>query len=333
MPKRHWSGLLPVPGTGAFEWAGFRDVDELPKAFNPSRGFIATANHDIRPEGYAIPLNYEFATPFRAQRITEVLDTGRHFTVGDFQRLQHDELSVQARTLVPRLLAAARSAQHDTAWEYGQLASWDLVMRADATAPLLFELWKDALSAAIVRRIVSSPEARRLVDEGYWLDSWPSPDSALARVPATSLDTLMVIAMDSALVDAANRLGSNRAAWRWGAVHTASFDHHVTAAFDPAPTPRGGDGETVNSTSGANLRQQYGASFREILDFANWDNSVATSVPGQSGQPESEFYSNLLPLWGRGEYFPLVYSRDAVERATRYVLWLQPAPTRRSLAK
>ena len=48
MPKRSWSGLLPVPGTGGFEWTGFRTIDELPQSLNPASGFIATANHDIR---------------------------------------------------------------------------------------------------------------------------------------------------------------------------------------------------------------------------------------------------------------------------------------------
>src|SRR5438045_4819549 len=56
MPKRSWSGLLPVPGTGGYEWSGFRAVEELPRAFNPPSGFIVTANHDIRPPGYAVPL-------------------------------------------------------------------------------------------------------------------------------------------------------------------------------------------------------------------------------------------------------------------------------------
>jgi penicillin amidase len=77
-------------------------------------------------------------------------------------------------------------------------------------------------------------------------------------------------------------------------------------------------------TSGPNLRQAHGASFREVLDLSDWDNSTVTSVPGQSGQPGSPFYGNLLPLWEKGEYFPLVYSRKAVEQATAHVLWLRP---------
>jgi penicillin G amidase len=139
----------------------------------------------------------------------------------------------------------------------------------------------------------------------------------------------MLGAMEAALARTRARLGPDSTRWRWGALHLAAFPHRVSAAFDLAPVARGGDGSTVNSTSGADFKQSAGATFREILDLADWDNSVATSVPGQSGQPESAFYGNLLPLWARGEYFPLVYSRAAVERDTRHILWLRPAATSR----
>jgi penicillin amidase len=68
-----------------------------------------------------------------------------------------------------------------------------------------------------------------------------------------------------------------------------------------------------------------GASYREIFDVADWDRSVVTQVPGQSGQPESPFYGNLLPLWDRGEYFPLAFSRARVDREAAHKLTLRPA--------
>jgi penicillin amidase len=88
---------------------------------------------------------------------------------------------------------------------------------------------------------------------------------------------------------------------------------------------RGGDGNTVFATGGANYRQGSGASFREIIDLADFDNSVVTSVPGQSGDPRSPHYSDLLALWGNDQYFPLVYTRARVEAETREILWLRPA--------
>jgi len=78
---------------------------------------------------------------------------------------------------------------------------------------------------------------------------------------------------------------------------------------------RNGEGGTVAAT---------GATFREVIDFADLDNSRATSTPGQSMQPGSPFYANLLPLWGNEEYFPLLYTRPRVEERTAHRLLLRP---------
>jgi penicillin amidase len=93
---------------------------------------------------------------------------------------------------------------------------------------------------------------------------------------------------------------------------------------------RPGDGETVNATGydespqSDSWQQIEGASYREILDVGDWDRSVAVNSPGQSGQPGSRHYDDLLPLWDAGKYFPLAYSRDAVESATVDRLLLRP---------
>jgi penicillin amidase len=90
--------------------------------------------------------------------------------------------------------------------------------------------------------------------------------------------------------------------------------------------PRPGDEYTVNATgySGSSFDQVSGASYREILDTSNWDNSVAVNAHGQSGQPGSPHYSDLVPLWSDGKYFPLVYSREAVVNAATDRLELTP---------
>ena len=70
--------------------------------------------------------------------------------------------------------------------------------------------------------------------------------------------------------------------------------------------------------------QIYGASYREIFDLADWDKSVGINVPGQSGQPGSKHYDDLLPLWREGKYFPLAYTKSAVDAVTTDVLDLTP---------
>jgi len=133
------------------------------------------------------------------------------------------------------------------------------------------------------------------------------------------------------VADAQSRFGRDAMKWRWGALHNTPFRHALStdearrALFDlPAPE-RGGDGNTVNATGGGNFRQSSGASFREILDLADWDRLVGTNVPGQSGQPQSPHYSDLLPLWAEGRYFPLLFSKKKIEEAAKERLVLEPA--------
>ena len=100
----------------------------------------------------------------------------------------------------------------------------------------------------------------------------------------------------------------------------------AAAIMDPGPMARPGDEYTVNATgfSADSFDQVSGASYREILDLADWDHSVVVNVPGQSGQPGSPHYDDLLPLWRTGRYFQLAYSRKAVDAVTADVLELKP---------
>jgi len=331
MPIRSWSGLLPVPGDGTYEWQGFRPSAELPSSFNPASGFIATANHNILPPGYTAPLNYDWADPFRFDRIAAVLRDSSGLTRADFERLQHDELSLPAQAMVPVLLealgrrrAAAKAPAADSAARL--LGAWDFVMRKEQAAPLIYSAWVRSLRPMLLGRWLGDAASTPGVSLGTrnLIRMVTRPDSILGARPAAVRDSIAVAAFVAAVAALGESPGGSPGGWSWGAVHRASFRHPLAAAFDLPPVARGGDGTTVNATGGGNLRQSSGASYRIVVDFADFDNSTATSVPGQSGQPGSEFYGNLMPLWAEGKYFPLVYSRAAVERETAHLLLLKP---------
>jgi len=103
--RTHWSGLVPVPGDGRYEWNGFLPIKEKPHAMNPPAGFIATANNNLIPPNYEHmdAVGFEWADPYRWRRISEVLSAGKQLTVADLTRLQTDYLSIPARELVPFL--------------------------------------------------------------------------------------------------------------------------------------------------------------------------------------------------------------------------------------
>ncbi len=323
MPKRAWSGLLPVPGTGSHEWSGFVSGRELPRSYNPRSGFINTSNDNILPPGYTTPISYEWATRYRADRVREVLATSQRFTVEDFARLQHDDKSLLAAALIPSLQAAAERMGAAVRADAALLTSWNQRMSREETAPTLFAAWAPALyKRAIARETTGMGEVAGMLatrPSYHWLEQY------LARHRGTpALDSIVLGALDDATADVRKRFGSDQAAWAWGNVHTASFRHPLSAKYDLAPVSRSGDGNTVNATAGAGFRQTAGASFREVIDLADFDRSIVTNVPGQSADPRSPHYADLLKLWAEDKYFPLVYSRARVEAETERITWLIP---------
>ena len=334
-PIRKWTGLLPVPGNGRFEWTGFVPIDQLPHFFNPSEGFVATANNRMTPEGYPYKVGFQWYSVYRVKRIKEVLEqaktSGKKLTIADVQKLQTDVLSIPARELIGLLRHAAGNSA-DPAVQL--LLSWDANVTRESAAAALFELWMQDVSAAVLRKV--APEgAREILDElapnqvvGYL--SHPS-SSAFGANPEHARDQLLVDCLKSATERLTKLQGSDAQKWSWGKLHMVRFRHPLDryegASFmDLGPVERPGDAETVNSTgySGKSFEQVEGASYREILDPGDWDKSLAINVPGQSGQPGSAHYSDLLPLWAEGQYFPLVYTREAVEKEATDKLTLEP---------
>lgn len=336
--RRGWSGLLPVPGDGRCEWEGFLPASELPGAFNPPSHFLATANHNILLPGYPHALAFSWAEPSRFNRLVEVLGApGKKFTVADFERLQHDEVSRPAREIV-KLLRDVEGVDAEHRPFVDLLTAWDGTVGRDSAAAALYEIWMAKLPAAIVGDRL--PEEVRSVAEDYL---GPAEMAALLREPSSrwfgsdaraGRDAAMLGSLRKAVAEAKEKLGADPAAWRWGALHKLSLRHPLAtteerkALFNLPPVELGGDGDTVNIRAGGRYEVQHGASFREVLDVADWDRSVATSVPGQSGQPGSPHYGDLLPLWAEGKYFPLLFSREAVEGAAKEKLILEPGEPR-----
>ena len=335
MPKRSWSGLLPVPGDGSREWSGFVPGRALPRSYNPASGFINTSNNNILPPGYTTPIAYEWASRYRADRVRDVLSEPRRFSVGDFAGLQHDDKSLLAAALVPSLRAAAARAGVGARADVALLTGWDFRMSRDQVAPTVFSQWAPAVYRSAITRDVMAIRDRAGITtaqlkavellgnrpEYEWLEAYLQKHQGEPEV-----DKLLLDALDVAMKEVTRRLGADQAAWRWGTVHTAVFRHPLSAKYDLSPASRSGDGNTVNATAtpAFSFNQVAGASFREIIDLADFDRSVVTNVPGQSADPRSPHYADLLSLWANDTYFPLVYSRARVEAETERVTWLVP---------
>ena len=336
-PRRaNWNGLLPVPGDGRYEWDGFLPVLDLPHEVDPPRGWIASANQDNLPPGYPFAVGFQWTDPFRFSRIEEVLGSSRRFMMMDSMRLQHDELSIPARSLVP-LLRDLKPTGNSQASAIETLLAWDFVMSRDSIPAAIYATWENQLKQSVRELFVPKvahglPSARSLSTEKLigWLIA---PDGHFGTDPIAGRDALLLGALDRALFELGNRLGPDRSDWKYGQdrlkhvmlKHPLSdaVSAELRARLDLGPLPRGGYNHTVNSTS-ENDNQTDGASFRIIADTADWDRSVGTNTPGQSGNPDSPHYRDLFEPWANGRYFPVFFSRPKVESVAESKINLMP---------
>ena len=321
-------GLLPVPGDGGFEWSGYLPVRDLPQSDNPADGWLATANHNILPPGYSHRIGHEFAAPYRFRRIREVLTSKAKWDLGDFRGLQQDVTSLPGLAL-GKLLKGVDLRDPDLAQYAKRLTEWDGRLDVDSRAGPLHAMWLRELQEAFF----GSQVPKELVPTLTTLSGLPVMLAALEGFDPRWLGPDPKAARDrllrETLARAVTKLKALPAAKqeRWGALHTVTFRHPVAPAFDVGPFERPGDVTTPNNTRyDAAFRQVHGASYRQLLDLADWDRALATSAPGQSGQPTAEHYADLAPLWAKGEYFPLAYTRAKVDSVARHRLTLTPRP-------
>lgn len=335
--RRSWSGLVPVPGDGRYEWDGYLPIEQLPHVLNPPEGYFATANNDLVPRDYPHrdAVGWEWSDPYRWARANEVLASGRKLGMADMIRLQTDVLSIPARTLVP-MLGVVTGADGETERARRVLLDWDFRLEPGSVAAGIYVAWEGRLRrnvselvmSELERELLPSPSLRQVIG---WLEA---PDGAFGVAPVEGRNALLARSLEEAVGDLRRKLGPDMTEWRYGQEEYkhVTIRHPLSAVVSPGvrgrldvgTLPRGGYANTLQATSGSD-NQASGASFRIVATTADWDLTVGTNTPGQSGDPASPFYRNLFELWGTDQYFPAFYTRGKIESVAEGVTILAPA--------
>ena len=339
-PNADWTGMLPVPGDGRYEWAGYLSGNLLPRILNPASGYYSSANEFNVPANYAykhLTNTRGWADAYRQQRVTEVLSASANHTVADSARLQFDELSIPARTLVP-MLAGLTSTDPEVTDALNRLRSWNYVESTDSVAATIFELWLPRVLTRVSNTVVPQ-SARSLIgtlSRPVVFARLAAPDATFGSAPIAGRNTALLETLKAAMTDLRARQGNDVAAWNWGALHHIKFDHQLAAFLSPATAasfaterfPVGGSGDTVHRATyrTSDFRVTSGASYRQVIDLGDWDKSLWMNVPGQSADPKSPFYKNLIEAWAKGEFHQMAFSRGAVDGKRADTLNLRPKP-------
>jgi penicillin G amidase len=332
--RKQGDGSVPSPGsTDDYDWTGYIPFEDLPHAYNPPSGMIATANGRVVPDGYPYFITHRWAEPFRTARIYQLLETGNRFTVEDMLRIQTDILSLEDQWLARELLAAAKArppAGADARYALTLLENWDGVARADSAATLVCELTRHALLRRILRP--------RLGDDlsGYnWSMSTVFLQNLLANnwtrwLPPgdTDFNATLMESLEHGVGQIPAMVGSHdRSAWQWGKTIPLTFRNRLSIPFpflgsflNVGPVPQAGTQTTVKQTTST-----LGPSMRMVVDFSDFEKSVQNITLGESGQFLSPYYRDQFDAWYNGRSFPMLFGGEAVEKGAQHKLILEPA--------
>ncbi len=338
--RPNWSGQVPVPGDGRYEWSGIMPVPELPHVIDPDKGYYNTSNENQVPLGWGAThkdaIGYTWTDPYRGQSVAEVLGSGKKFSIADMITLQNNDMSIPARNLVPlfRDLKLGRPASQKAA---DRLLHWNFVLDKDSVEAGIYEMFQRHLVTNVRDKVVPAA-AREFIGPGginipmiRTVQLVTAPDGSWGADPLAARNDVLVKSLDEAVDDLTKRFGADMEKWKLGAYHYAKIFHPLSGALSPeleekynvGSLPRGGDAYTITATGGGD-NQNGGGSFKLIIDTENWDNSVGLDNPGQSGNPEDPHYRDLYELWATGRYFPVFYSRGKIESVTEKAFTLSP---------
>lgn len=351
--RRSGFGLLPSRGwTGEGEWEGWLPFDELPRAFNPPQGYALSANNKPAPDDYPHFLGADWFPGYRATRIERMLQARPRFTVRDFQNMQCDLYSVQAESLQPYMIMATGSGLLEQRI-VRELETWNLFVEVDSFPAAAYEVMRihlldlvfgdklgplsphfkgisfsDIFAASAFTGKASLALANLLEqEEGWWYH-----DAATGQ-PRTRQEVLD-LALQATAVTLHELIGKEPRKWAWGKVHQVEFAHlfgrgrFLRTLFNRGQYPIGGDEQTVWMTA-SELQMPFGlvttsATYRQVLDVGDWDRCTAVLSTGQSGQPTSAHYADMIDLWREGEQHPMLWTRPAVDAQAVVTLWLRP---------
>ena len=327
LPIRHgWAGDLPVDGSkGEFEWDGYIPFDELPEAFDPPGGIIATANQNPFPADYRYAVNGNFAPYYRARQIRDRLSCRKDWHAADLLSVQKDVYSASNKFLAEQVVAdydrrGAGNPAMDPA--IALLRSWNGQMNRDLAAPFLISLVYQHVRTAMAESATPGKSQR------YTLVMAAAVMERLLRErPAGwfgDYDQMLLGALVDAVEEGSRTEGRDIGKWRYGRYWTVTLSnpviHQVPLVgkyFDIGPLPMSGSSTTVKQTT-----HTLGPSMRMNADLGDWDRSLLNIVTGQSGQAFSSHYRDQWPAYYEARGFPMPFDKVEVKSTLEF----QPDP-------
>ena len=340
-----WSaGLYPIRksgdgrtvadgSTGDRDWIGYIPFKDVPHALNPDQGYLKSANERPAPENYPYYLGWQWDPNSRATRINQRLSQCNPCSITDMQALQYDSKDVYAEALLPVMLKAITPQDETQKAVLTELSNWDYFTRVDSIAATVWTRW--LINA---RRVTWSDdwkaagftfdEKGQLKDWGAWgfngdneyqppIELWeymvreqpnsPYFDDLSTPDKVETRDDILRASFAQTMQELTKEYGPDISKWKYGDNHTLLIKHLLDVdVLNRFGQPIPGDGNSPNGQSNGGP-SDGGPSWRMVVDFSNVANSFGVYPGGQSGSPIQAHYDDYIPLWVKGQYFPLLF--------------------------
>jgi penicillin amidase len=320
-------GKFILDGTdAAYDWQGWIPAAQNPHVKNPARGFVSSANQFSAGPDYPYYLNWTFANYERGHRINQRLDQMTHVTADSLRQLQNDDLNLNAQLMLPRMLALAEAGSKlapdsPEGQVLAAMRGWDYHYAAGAVGPSVFELWYTDLvkrlwddefslkATGLEMRYPPRDRTNNLIlreEHSPWVDNRSTPQrETLAELACQSLH----FATDSLT----RKFGPLSTRWRWADQKGTDILHLLQLkGFGHMDVDCGGGAGIVNATS-----ERNGPSWRMVVALGPEVKAYGVYPGGQSGNPGSPYYDELLEKWRVGQLNELVFLRSADEANPR----------------
>ncbi|HVT98057.1 MAG TPA: penicillin acylase family protein [Acidobacteriaceae bacterium] len=352
------NGLAGVPiDDEQHEWQGYIGFDQLPSAYDPPGGLLATANARVTPNpnppttpvaGAPVTgtgpgesstaaqnpaprpeLTLEWGDPYRNERIWKWLSPKDHLTQQQMLTLQTDVYSELDQEIAQRLAYGIdHSSSVDARLRQAAdlMRSWDGAVTIDSAPAAIVEAARSQLF-----RMLLEPKVGDDWRYYHWAESDFASEQILTNQPAAWLPAEYKT-WDDFLTDlvrrglAAQHAPSDLRTWRYGYAYPVVVEHPLYRLLPwfqrwtgTGVLPQSGDGTTVKQ-----VHRTFGPSQRFTIDWSNIDGATENITMGESGDPLSPYYRDQWPYWYNGKTFAMPFSDAAVAAATAHTLRLQP---------
>lgn len=340
--RKSGDGWLPQPGwTGEFDWLDFIPFPDLPHAANPPSGRLINANNRVVPDDYPYFVGRDWDSPERAERIAERLAERAKHDVASMESVQADDVSLFARRLLPAM-ARVRANDARAREALARLANWDARIDRRRAEPLIFNTWVRRIAAGLLVRALGPAgadlqrDSPMLVRRAFDGTSEFCDDRATEAVESCA--DLVAVALSQTLDELTQTFGPDMGQWRWGDAHAAVFHHPFfsrvpfVAQWTAFRQPTDGDNFTVRRAASragdpANpFAHVHGQSLRAVYDLDDLRRSRFIIAPGQSGNPLSPHWGDLVPLWAHAGSLAISGDAEALLNAGASRLVLGPQP-------